>query len=859
MFAFRARRVLFLLLGLVLFLPACGSDGGSASIGTNPQSASQSYAVHEFTYDPVAKTYTVVDKAGTTSVVTHDDVQRDLAGSLCSRCHTDAVDDLKASVHYSIAARTDRVLFPGGGAHGMLDRACGLPATTGLTNSISDINLGECAKCHVGRYLPVMEGMFTMMFDRMGLPNAQTQAKSLVDGGLDCLICHSETYKSRPMEGTLAAIAGTASPTGHSPTAVGVARDSRDNADFNHDGVPDLVLDMNGDGVLDAPLMMDTDGDGQPDTPWPTVAQDRSVEAIAGIGPTTSEHCLRCHEHARTGYKRGTLFLDGHDIHAGSMNALFTDGENRCTVCHATSHHKFVRGHSVGGDLAAADYPPPPPGSPPNPHDPTDLTCTKCHDTAALSEDIHRERHLSRIACETCHIPYGSGITYSLFGHGGQISFARNAEGKDTKLVVADMYVAGDRADIDADAEAFKGRPIFTWFDGGTSFLAQTMAVRGMPNAKITPFKPMANGMVFDARYFNGAVETNEAGFDYNAHSMYRFYANGNNAEAFYALDMLDMTPTEVRNVTFADFQNPDPRVQAMALMLIFPNLVYFDKASFGYEHYLTRTGSPFDANLDGVIDVGADASFDMHAASNDGLRKFQGFNAPMGFPAEYEWYPPFDDASQTISMKLPDGSLIKMFLQMQGAKLPAQQREAFMQAVADYPAFSQVTLGGHGVQPANKAIGASLGCVACHAEGGALAHPVPVGRKTPVDMGPMGTIEMPLYRWRFYKVSDLIQLGLSVTSEEILAGTKNVDIDGNTNYLRDSKTSFVLNWFAPNDPSGYRPADAESALEGTGLAKADLTWHGGKWMPVLEPVTDLVPNYKVLGYTKAEIIWAAK
>ena len=27
-----------------------------------------------------------------------------------------------------------------------------------------------------------------------------------------------------------------------------------------------------------------------------------------------------------------------------------------------------------------------------------------------------------------------------------------------------------------------------------------------------------------------------------------------------------------------------------MALMQIFPNLVYFDKGDFGYEHYLRRT-----------------------------------------------------------------------------------------------------------------------------------------------------------------------------------------------------------------------------------------------------------------------------
>jgi len=122
-----------------------------------------------------------------------------------------------------------------------------------------------------------------------------------------------------------------------------------------------------------------------------------------------------------------------------------------------------------------------------------------------------------------------------------------------------------------------------------------------------------------------------------------------------------------------------------------------------------------------------------------------------------------------------------------------------------------------------------------------------------------MGTLEFPLYRWRYYKVADLIELGLAVTSDEVSAGTKNVDIDGDTRYVRDSDTSFVINWFAPNDPSGYRPADAASALAGTGLTKADLTWSGGAWMPALEPVTDLKPNYEVLGYKRSEIIWGAK
>ena len=246
-----------------------------------------------------------------------------------------------------------------------------------------------------------------------------------------------------------------------------------------------------------------------------------------------------------------------------------------------------------------------------------------------------------------------------------------------------------------------------------------------------------------------------------------------------------------------------------------------------------------------------------MFAAANAGLRQFQGFNAPMGFPADYEWYPPYENVTQPISMKLPDGSLMKMFLQMQAANLPEEQRAPFLAATANYPAFSQITLGGHGVAPKNKALGAgATGCMECHGSDGALAHTVPVGRKQIVDMGPMGKVEMPLYRWKFYKVSDLIQLGLDVKSEEFLAGTKNLDIDGDTRYLRESGETFILNWMMPNAPGGYQPADNGSVLEGTTLTKDDLTWNGGAWMPVLEPVTDLVPNYAVLGYEKAEIIW---
>lgn len=837
-----------LLVALAALLGGCDSNGSSSWTG-----GAVAEANHAFTYDEDTQTYEVMGETVTAAAV-----QRDLAGSLCSKCHLDTVAEVKDSVHFTLAAPTSRVMFPGGGAHGMIDRACGLPATTGLTNSFSDINLGECAKCHVGRYLPMMEGMFSGMFAQMGVADPSGQAEQLVDGGIDCLICHSESYRSWPEDGILASLAGTAPADGASPTPTGSARVARDDGDFDRDGFPDLVIDVDGDGTPDAPLMMDTDGDGVPETPWPTVAQDRSVAALTSVGPTNEHNCMRCHEHARTGYKRGTMFMEGYDVHSTAAVGPFEGAQNRCTVCHVPDGHKFARGHAVGGDLAAADYPPPPPGMPYDPTDLTDVSCMQCHDgMSALGDNFHTNEHLAAISCETCHIPQGSGITYSLFGHGAQLSFSRNAEGKDTRLVVADMYVNDEGADLVADVEAYAVDPVLMWFDGGTSFLAQPLSARGMPNAKITPFKPMANGMVFDARYFDGVTATNADGAPYNAHSMYRFFAEGANADAFAALGLLAMSPEATREVTLADFASPDPNVQTMALMQVFPNLVYFDKGMYGYEHYLTSTDSIWDADGDGLVDSGQPVLGDMLAAANSGLAQFQGFNRPMGFPDGYEWYPPYEDVSDVISMKLPDGSLIKMFLQMQAAGLPAQQQGPFLDAISDYPSFSAITLGGHGVAPADQALGASpFSCQDCHGADGALARPVPVGQKVPTDMGPMGVLEMPVYSWKYYQVQALVNLGLAVSSEEILAGAADVDIDGDQAYLRASDSTFVLNWFAPDAPDGYRRADALSALAGTGLVAADLTWNGGPWMPVLEPVVDYLPNYEVLGYDASEVLW---
>ncbi len=776
-------------------------------------------------------------------------VKRDLNGALCSKCHAGAADELKASVHFTAKAPNQRIMFPGGGAHGMLDRACGLTGSSQLINFNTDVNLAECGKCHTGRYLPVMEVAFAEMFKLQKLPDPAGQAKRIVDAGLDCLICHAGEYRAVP-EGTLASVAGFATAGAEAPVPAGFPRAARDDGDFDQDEKPDPILYLHEDDVEPlAPLMMDFNGDGKLD-PWPTIAQDRSPAAVTSIGKTTEHTCLRCHEHARTGYKRATLFAEGYDVHATARSGPFVGAANRCTVCHTASQHKFVRGHNVGGDLAAADYPPPAIGM----TDEHDLTCVQCHPADKLGMQrkggVHDARHLDKIACETCHIPATGGITYSLFGHGAHLLFGRNAESKDTRLISADHTMATDEQDIAEDFEAYRIAPTLVWFNGGASFLAQNLAVRGTPHAKINPFKPMANGMAFDARFFLNETLTNNAGFPYNAHAMYRFYANGANAEVFQALGLLGLAPEEVRKITFADFASPDPGRQAMAMMMLFPNLIQFDKQSFGFEHYLAGTGSGRDADGNGIVDAGLPVLADMFTASNMGLRKFMGFNRPMGLPDDYQWYPFFDSPDQTISMKAPDESLMKMFFGMQAAQVPPEQLAAYLQAIKHYPAFSNgITVGGHGVRPKQEALGAGRnGCLACHGADGVLAQPVPVTRMT--DDG------MPMYQWKYYNVRALTDLGLATRDEDILAGRAQVDIDGNTAYVQVGGP-MVLNWFRPNE--GYRAAADPDSLKGTTLTADQLTTGDGPWMPALEPVTDFVPNYLVLGYARDEVIWKKK
>jgi hypothetical protein len=105
--------------------------------------------------------------------------------------------------------------------------------------------------------------------------------------------------------------------------------------------------------------------------------------------------CLQCHAKAGGGdaVKRGDLTL----AHATTTDRWFdvhmatTGGDLQCQDCHRVDDHRFA---GRGSDLRPSDSS-------------RIISCTDCHASMAAGGhgDEHIDRHTSRVACQTCHIP----------------------------------------------------------------------------------------------------------------------------------------------------------------------------------------------------------------------------------------------------------------------------------------------------------------------------------------------------------------------------------------------------------------------------------------------------------------------
>ncbi len=135
------------------------------------------------------------------------------------------------------------------------------------------------------------------------------------------------------------------------------------------------------------------DGNFVPDTDAMTISMD---EAVQTVHEPTRFNCLQCHAKAGGGdaVKRGDLSL----AHASTNDFVFdvhmaTTGEDlQCQDCHSVNAHRFA---GRGSDLRPTDSA-------------AVLECTNCHAEMATPSGHPGstiDRHVARIACQTCHIP----------------------------------------------------------------------------------------------------------------------------------------------------------------------------------------------------------------------------------------------------------------------------------------------------------------------------------------------------------------------------------------------------------------------------------------------------------------------
>ena len=135
------------------------------------------------------------------------------------------------------------------------------------------------------------------------------------------------------------------------------------------------------------------DGLFVPDEGAMTISMDQAARTVH---PPGRYNCLQCHAKAGGGdaVKRGDLTMAqisttdrDFDVHMAT-----TGGDMRCQECHTFTDHKVA---GKGSDL--------------RPTDSADVPeCSDCHSNM-IGEDGHEgdyvERHISRVACQTCHIP----------------------------------------------------------------------------------------------------------------------------------------------------------------------------------------------------------------------------------------------------------------------------------------------------------------------------------------------------------------------------------------------------------------------------------------------------------------------
>jgi len=212
---------------------------------------------------------------------------------------------------------------------------------------------------------------------------------------------------------------------------------------------------------------------------------DSSLAAAESVGESvTSEACLRCHRDAFSGLKRGTPFNQTNDAHSA-------EGLN-CVYCHSRSRHKFASGGKTI-DLFVRERPY------------VTISCENCHGQGDHA-DPEITSHVSRIACQACHIPETCGLTKVLWGPipDSEIAEERNvpthAGDTDSYEPFREYSPGFDPSNLNALTGAV--RPTYRWHDPDNAGLGWPRGNRFSPGAKLYAFKRIELGLLFDADLF---------------------------------------------------------------------------------------------------------------------------------------------------------------------------------------------------------------------------------------------------------------------------------------------------------------------------------------------------------------------
>jgi len=213
------------------------------------------------------------------------------------------------------------------------------------------------------------------------------------------------------------------------------------------------------------------------------------VKVAQSVGKPTKNNCGQCHFNGGggTAVKHGdldpTLLTASKelDVHMGGLKF-------ECIDCHKSTKHE-IHGASNGSLISNSNH----------------ISCTNCHSQEKIHKNNTINKHMSAVACETCHIPeFSRGMATKVnwdWSTAGQREDEKYPDGSEKYKKMKGDFTWGKNV-----------VPTYAWHDGGADFylqgdkidptkIVELNKLRGnisSSKAKITPFKLMKGKQIYD-------------------------------------------------------------------------------------------------------------------------------------------------------------------------------------------------------------------------------------------------------------------------------------------------------------------------------------------------------------------------